>query len=90
MAKSTVEQRACGYRDGGIAALAGRNRRSSGPTIARATFLQLRARPGTGAPANGKVCMLRGKCLQRTAKDDLGVHISLSGVHGALHRLGYS
>ncbi|HLO40628.1 MAG TPA: winged helix-turn-helix domain-containing protein [Phycisphaerales bacterium] len=90
VAKSTVEQWAYAYRDGGIAALAGKKRGGSSPKIAGDKSLRLRARLDAGPTEGDKVCTLRGKDVQRIAKDELGVDISLNGVYRTLRRLGYS
>jgi len=90
LAKSTVEQWAYAYRDDGIAALTGKKRGGSKPKIAGEAAQRLRARMDAGPTINDKVCSLRGKDVQRIARDELGVDISLNGVYRTLHRLGYS
>jgi len=90
LAKSTVEQWAYAYRDDGIAALAGKKRGGSKPKIAGEAAQRLRARVDAGPTIDDKVCSLRGKDVQRIARDELGVDISLNGVYRTLHRLGYS
>ena len=90
LAKSTVEQWAYAYRDDGIAALTGKKRGGSKPKIAGEAAQRLRARVDAGPTIDDKVCSLRGKDVQRIARDELGVDISLNGVYRTLHRLGYS
>jgi transposase len=90
LAKSTVEQWAYAYRDDGIAALTGKKRGGSKPKIAGEAAQRLRARMDAGPTIDDKVCSLRGKDVQRIARDELGVDISLNGVYRTLHRLGYS
>ncbi|MCK6478497.1 MAG: winged helix-turn-helix domain-containing protein [Phycisphaerales bacterium] len=90
IAKSTVEQWAYAYRDGGIAALAGRKRGGSRPKIDGDKIERLRARVEAGPAPHDKVCTLRGRDIQRIARDELDVDISLNGVYRTLHRLGYS
>jgi len=90
IAKSTVEQWAYAYRDGGIAALAGKKRGGSRPKIDGELAERLRARVEAGPTAQDKVCTLRGRDIQRIARDELGVDISLNGVYRTLHRLRYS
>ncbi len=90
LAKSTVEQWAYAYRDGGIAALAGRKRGGSRPKIHGELAERLRARIEAGPTPRDKVCTLRGKDMRRIAREELNVDISLNGVYRTLHRLGYS
>ena len=90
LAKSTVERWAYAYRDGGIAALAGKNRGGSRPKIDGEKAVKLRARVEAGATPADKVCTLRGRDIQRIAREELGVDLSLNGAYRTLHRLGYS
>ncbi len=90
LAKSSVEQWAYAYRDGGIGALTGKPRGGSKPKIDGEKARKLRARLEAGPTAQDKVCTLRGKDVQRIAKEELGVDLSLNGVYRTLHRLGYS
>ncbi|MFO0836634.1 MAG: helix-turn-helix domain-containing protein [Phycisphaerales bacterium] len=77
IAKSTVEQWAYAYRDGGIAALAGKKRGGSRPKIDGELAERLRARVEAGPTAQDKVCTLhrlRYSCLAprpRHEKQDL-------------------
>lgn len=90
IARSTVEQWAYAYRDGGIAALAGKKRGGSRPKIDGAAALKLKARVEAGPTPADKVCTWRGKDVRRIAREELGVDISLNGAYRTLHRLGYS
>lgn len=90
LAKSTVEHWAYAYRDGGIAALAGRKRGGSRPKIEGEKAVRLKARVEAGPTPADKVCTLRGRDVQRIAKEELGVDLSLNGAYRTLHRLGYS
>lgn len=90
VAKSTVEAWAYAYRDGGIAALAGKPRSTRPPKIRGEAAAKLAARLDAGATAGDKVCTLRGKDVQRLAKEELHTEVSLSSVYRTLERLGYS
>lgn len=90
VAKSTVEQWAYAYRDGGIAALAGEKRGGSKPKIDGELAERLRARLETGPTPHDKVCTLRGRDIRRIACEELGVDISLNGVYRTLRRMNYS
>jgi transposase len=90
MAKSTVEHWAYAYRDRGIDALAGKPRRGGLPKIRGEHAQILKQRIDEGARASDGVCTLRGKDLQRIARDELGVAVGLSSVYRTLERMGYS
>jgi transposase len=90
VARSTVEQWAYRYRDGGIDALAPRPRGGSLPKVRGPALEKLRARIDAGPTPSDKVCTLRGKDVRRIAQEELGVDISLNGAYRTLHRLGYS
>jgi hypothetical protein len=51
---------------------------------------RLKARLGVGPTPADKVCVLRGKDVQRIAKHELGADVSLTTVYLTLQRLGYS
>lgn len=88
--KRTVEDWAYRYRDAGIEALRCKPLGGSKPKLRGAAARKLAARLDTGPTAKDKVCTLRGKDVQRIAKEELGTDLSLSGVYRTLHRLGYS
>lgn len=90
VAKSTVEQWAYRYRDGGLVALAPRPRGGSLPKVRGAALERLKARIDAGATPADKVCTLRGKDVRRIVRQELGVDLSLNGAYRTLHRLGYS
>jgi transposase len=90
VAKSTVELWAYRYRDGGIEALKGKAWRGRPAKITGHLVDTLRARLEAGPTEHDKVCALRGKDVQRIARDELKVDISLNGVYRTLRRLGYS
>jgi hypothetical protein len=48
------------------------------------------ARIDAGPTAADKVCTLRGKDVQRIARDELGTDVSLTSVYRLLHKMGYS
>jgi len=85
-----VQRWAYAYRDGGIGALRDRPRGGSKPKIQGVKAERLKARLEAGATREDKVCTLRGKDVQRIARDELGVDISLNGAYRTLHRLGYA
>ncbi len=88
--KRTVEDWAYAYRDGGIAALKMRPRGGSKPKLSGAAAAKLAARLDTGPTEQDKVCTLRGRDVQRIAREELGADVSLATVYRTLHRLGYS
>lgn len=90
MAKSTVEHWAYAYRDAGIDALRGRARPGAAPKIRGEQARLLKDRIDAGPRASDGVCTLRGKDIQRIAKEELGVSVGLSSVYRTLERLGYS
>lgn len=88
--RAFVQRWAYAYRDGGIDALKDKPRGGSRPKIAGAAAEKLIARLDAGPlPADG-VCTLRGKDVQRIARDELGADVSLSSVYRTLERLRYS
>lgn len=88
--KRTVEDWAYRYRDRGIEALGYKPLGGSKPKLRGAAARTLAARLDAGPTAKDKVCTLRGKDVQRIAKEELGTDLSLAGVYRTLHRLGYS
>lgn len=90
VAKSTVEDWAYRYRDGGIEALKPRPRDGRKPRLGNQASQRLTARLDAGPAAGDKVCTLRGKDVQRIIKEELNTDLSLSSVYRTLHALGYS
>lgn len=90
LAKSTVEYWAYAYRDGGITALRGKVRRGGTPKLRGENIERLKQRIDAGPREDDGVCTLRGKDIQRIARDELGVNASLSSVYRTLERMGYS
>ena len=88
--KRTVEDWAYAYRDGGIAALKMRPRGGSKPKLSGAAARKLAARLDAGPTAQDKVCTLRGRDVQRIAREELETDLSLAAVYRTLHRMGYS
>lgn len=81
------------YRDApgcGIAGLVDKPRGGSVAKIRGENATRLRARLDAGPLAGDKVCTLRGKDIQRIAREELGAHVSLTSVYRALHKMGYS
>lgn len=80
VARSTAEDWAYRYRDGGIGA----------PKLRGPASQKLAARLDAGPAARDKVCTLRGKDIQRIAREELGTIVGLSSVYRTLERMGYS
>lgn len=78
------------YRDRGIEAIAARKRGGDRSKIKGLMAERLKARLGAGPTPADKVCVLRGKDVQRIAKHELGADVSLTTVYRTLQRLGYS
>lgn len=84
-------QRWCyAYRDGGIEALKDKPRGGSVARIHGENLQKLKTRLNAGPTEADKVCRLRGVDVQRIAKEELAVDISLSAVYRTLETLGYS
>jgi transposase len=90
VAKSTVEQWAYRYRDGGVDALIPAPRGGRTPRLSPEAAERLRARIDAGPLPEDKVCTLRGKDVQRIIRHELGVDLSLSAVYRTLERMDYS
>ena len=86
----TVEEWAYRYRDGGIETLKARRRGGSKPKLKSEAAAALMARLDAGPTPGDKVCTLRGRDVQRIAREELGAELSLTSVYRTLHRLGYS
>lgn len=90
VAKSTVEQWAYRYRDGGIEALTPRKPPGKEPKLPREQEEQFKRRMTEGPrPADG-VCTLRGRDAVEILNEEFGVSYSLPGVYDLLHRLNLS
>lgn len=85
-----VQRWAYAYRDGGIEALKDKPRGGSVAKISGAKAERLKARLDAGPTETDGVCTLRGKDIQRIARDELGTRVGLSSVYRTLERLGYS
>lgn len=85
-----VQRWAFAYRDGGIEALRAKPRGGSIAKITGTAAETLKARLDAGPLEADGVCTLRGKDVQRIAKDELNTKVSLTSVYRTLHRLGYS
>lgn len=90
VAKSTVEYWAYAYRDRGIEALQGKIRTGRTAKITGEQARRLKQRIDAGPLASDGVCTLRGKDIQRIAREELGVSVGLSSVYRTLERMGYS
>ena len=88
--RAFVQRWAYAYRDGGIAALKEQPRGGSKPKLRGEAAQKLAARIDAGPTPGDKVCTLRGKDVQRIAREELGTDLSLSSAYRTLHRLGYS
>lgn len=78
------------YRDGGIDALQAKKQPGRPPKLRDAQVEQFRERVAANAREEDNVCTLRGADFQRILKKEFNAELSLSGVYGLLHRLGYS
>lgn len=85
-----VQRWAYAYRDGGIDALHDTPRGGSRPKIGGQLREKLRERLDAGPRAEDRVCTLRGKDIQRIAREELGVRVGLSSVYRTLEAMGYS
>lgn len=84
-------QRWCNaYRDHGIEALYEKPRGGSVAKLSGDTLARLKARVDAGPTEADKVCTLRGRDIQRIARDELSTDVSLSSVYRALEHMGYS
>jgi transposase len=88
--RAFVQRWAYAYRDGGIKAIAARKRGGDRSKIKGAAVERLKARLDAGPTPADKVCAHRGKDVQRIAKQELGVDMSLTTVYRTLHRMGYA
>lgn len=85
-----VQRWAYAYRDGGIEALKDKPRGGSVAKISGDNAAKLKARIDAGATEADGVCTLRGKDIQRIAREEFDAEVSLTSVYRTLHKLGYS
>jgi transposase len=85
-----VQRWAYAYRDGGIEALKDKPRGGSVGKITGQKAASLRARIDAGPTEADGVCTLRGRDIQRIAKEELDTKVSLTSVYRTLHKMGYS
>ena len=86
-----VQRWAYAYRDGGMAAITRKPCGGSKPKITPAQQQALLQRFQAGpTPADGGLCVLRGRDAQRIAREEFGVNYSLNGIYKLLHRHGLS
>jgi transposase len=85
-----VERWVYAHRDRGIEAIAARKRGGDRSKIKGVMAARLKARLDAGPTPADMVCVLRGKDVQRIAKQELGADVSLTTVHRTLQRLGDS
>jgi transposase len=85
-----VQRWAYAYRDGGLDALHDKPRGGSQPKITGEAREKLKARLDAGPLPQDKVCTLRGKDVQRIAREELGVSVGLSSVYRTLESMGYA
>jgi transposase len=90
VAKSTVENWAYRYRDGGIGALRPKKRPGRRPKLARERHEEFKARITAGPREGDGVCALRGKDAVVILNKEFGAEYTLNGVYGLLHRLNLS
>lgn len=85
-----VQRWSYAYRDGGIEAVRDKPRGGSEAKISGEKAEKLKARLDAGPTEADGVCTLRGKDIQRIAREELGTQVGLSSVYRTLERLGYS
>lgn len=85
-----VQRWAYAYRDGGVAALRDKPRGGSKPKISGVLREKLKRRLDAGPRPQDNVCTLRGRDIQRIAREELGVSVGLSSVYRTLESMGYS
>ena len=85
-----VQRWAYALRDGEIEALKDKPRGESVAKINGETALKLKARIDEGPTQADGVCTLRGKDIQRIAKDEFNADVSLTSVYRVLHTMSYS
>lgn len=77
-------------REGGIDAVIDKPRGGKLAKLNGENLRRLKARIDAGPTAADKVCTLRGKDIQRIARDELNTDVSLSSVYRTLEQMGYS
>lgn len=85
-----VQRWAYAYRDRGIEAVKDKPRGGSIGKISGEKAQKLKARLDAGPTEADGVCTLRGKDIQRIAREELGTQMGLSSVYRTLERLGHS
>lgn len=85
-----VQRWAYASRDGGIDAIARVPHPGKPPKLPESLHERLRARLDAAPTDSDKVCTLRGRDVQRIARDELGVDLSVSSVYRTPHKMGYS
>lgn len=85
-----VQRWAYAYRDGGVEALNDKPRGGSAAAIRGESLTKLKARLDAGPTEADGVCTLRGRDIQRIAKEELDADVSLTCVYRTLRTMGYS
>lgn len=89
--KNFVQRWSYFYRDGGIDAIAAKPQSGRPTKLPRQKEAMLAQRIQDGpTDADGGVCVLRGKDVQRILDREFGVKYTLFGVYDLMHRLGLS
>ncbi len=88
--RAFVQRWAYAYRDGGIEAVFARKRGGDPSKIKGPALEKLKARIDAGPTPADKVCTLRGRDVQRIAREELGADVSLATVYRTLRKMGYS
>lgn len=88
--RAFVQRWVYAYRDRGIEAIAARKPGGDRSKIKGVMAERLKARLDAGPTPADKVCVLRGRDVQRIAKQELGADVSLTTVYRTLQRIGYS
>ena len=89
--RRTVQDWVRWYNDGGVAELRDAGGRGRKPTLDAGEQARLKARLDAGpGDADGGVCVLRGRDVQRILEREFGKVRCLSSVYELLHALGYN
>jgi len=88
--RGLVQRWAYACRDGEVDAVIDKPRGGKLAKLRGENLVRLKARIDAGPTARDKVCTLRGKDIQRIARDELNTGVSLSSVYRTLEQMRYS
>ena len=86
--RGLVQRWAYACRDGEVDAVIDKPRGGKLAKLRGENLVRLKARIDAGPTARDKVCTLRGKDIQRIARDELNTGVSLSSVYRTLEQRG--